>query len=293
MQYNPVKRPWLKPFVERFFGMINQYFLAEIPGKTFSNIMEKEDYKPERDAIMRFSTFIDEFHRWIVDVYHQDSDSRERRIPSQLWEKSVENLPPLDLSKEESSFLDVVMFLKFERTIGKNGLKFEELMYDSTALSDYRKRYPKTSGSHKKMIKVDPDDLSSIYIYLEELESYIEVPCTDTTGYTKNLSLHEHKTIKKHNREFIRESMDPIGLAKARMAMHKRIEDEQRHFIEQTSKKKIKNVSKQAKIADVSNTGKGTIKRSSSKQNDALSASNKPSILDSWDDDLHDLEAFE
>jgi len=293
VQYNPVKRPWLKPFVERFFGMINQYFLAEIPGKTFSNIMEKEDYKPERDAIMRFSTFVDEFHRWIVDIYHQDSDSRMTKIPSKLWDKSVEELPPLDLSEEESSFLDVVMFLKFERTIGKNGFKFEELMYDSTALSDYRKRYPQTPNSLKKMIKVDPDDLSRIYVYLEELESYIEVPCTDTTGYTKNLSLHEHKTIKKYNREFIQESMDPIGLAKARMAMHKRIEDEQRHFIEQTSKRKIKNVSKQAKIADVSNTGKGTIKRSSSKQNDALPASNKPSVLDSWDDDLHYLEAFE
>lgn len=296
VQYNPVGRPWLKPFIERFFGMLNQYFIVDFPGKTFSNIMEKEDYKPEKDAIMRFSTFIDEFHRWIVDVYHQDSDSRMTKIPSNLWDKSVEELPPLDLSEEESSFLDVVMFLKFERTIGKNGLKFEELMYDSTALSDYRKRYPQTPDSLKKMIKVDPDNLSKIYVYLEELESYIEVPCTDTTEYTKNLSLHEHKTIKKYNREFIRESMDPIGLAKARMAIHKRIEDEQRHFIEQTSKRKIKNVNKQAKIADVSSTGKGTIKRSSSTQKNASpvdSISNKPSILDGWEDDLHDLEAFE
>ncbi|MDN2664159.1 DDE-type integrase/transposase/recombinase [Psychromonas sp. 14N.309.X.WAT.B.A12] len=63
IQYNPVRKPWLKPFVERFFGMINQYFLSELPGKTFSNILEKEEYNPKKDAIMRFSTFVEEFHR--------------------------------------------------------------------------------------------------------------------------------------------------------------------------------------------------------------------------------------
>ncbi|ASM52740.1 putative transposase [Pseudoalteromonas nigrifaciens] len=81
IQYNPVRKPWLKPVVERFFKVINQYLISEFPGKTFSNILEKEEYNPEKDAIIRFSTFVEEFQHWIVDVYHQDSDSRETHIP--------------------------------------------------------------------------------------------------------------------------------------------------------------------------------------------------------------------
>ncbi|WP_413693842.1 hypothetical protein [Psychromonas sp. KJ10-2] len=94
IQYNPVRKPWLKPFVERFFGMINQYFLSELLGKTFSNILEKEEYNPKKDAIMRFSTFVEEFHRWVVDIYHQDSDSRDTRIPIKQWRRGFEIYPP-------------------------------------------------------------------------------------------------------------------------------------------------------------------------------------------------------
>lgn len=208
IQYNPVRKPWLKTFVERFFGMINQIFLSELPGKTFSNILAKEEYKPEKNAIIRFSTFIEEFHRWIVDIYHQDSDSRDRRIPIKMWQTGFDLYPPLKMNDEEEERFSVLMNISDERTLSRNGFKFEELMYDSTALADYRKHYPHTKETIKKIIKVDPDDLSKIYVYLEELSSYIEVPCTDLIGYTKGLSIYEHKTIKKINREIIRESKD-------------------------------------------------------------------------------------
>jgi len=293
IQYNPVRKPWLKPFVERFFGVINQYFLSELPGKTFSNILEKEEYKPEKDAIMRFSTFVEEFHRWIVDVHHQESDSRETRIPIKQWNKGFDVYPPLKMSDEEDDRFSVLMRISDERTLTRNGFKFEELMYDSTALSDYRKHYPQTKETIKKIIKIDPDDISKIYVYLEELSSYIEVPCTDPSGYTKGLSLYEHKTIKKINREIIRESKDSLGLAKARMAIHERVKQEQEFFITTKSKAKITAVKKQAQLADISNTGKGTIKIEQDENVKLLDddkARFTPSIIDSWCDDL---EAFE
>lgn len=155
IQYNPVRKPWLKPFVERFFGMINECFLAEMPGKTFSNILAKEDYKPEKDAIMRFSTFVEEFHRWVVDIYHQDSDSRETRIPIKQWQRGFDIYPPLKMSAEDEQRFTVLMGISDERTLTRNGFKFEELMYDSTALADYRKHYPQTKETIKKIIKVD------------------------------------------------------------------------------------------------------------------------------------------
>jgi len=170
----------------------------------------------------------------------------------------------------------------------RNGFKFEELMYDSTALADYRKLYPQTKETSKKLIKVDPDDISKIYVFLEELKGYLEVPCTDPTGYTKNRSIYEHKAIKKINREEIRESKDCLGLAKARMGIHERIKQEQDLFIASKSKAKLSSVKKQAQLTDVSNTGTSTILiqediPSAPKSNDT------DDIFDDWDEDL---EAF-
>ncbi|BED87911.1 transposase [Pseudoalteromonas sp. MM1] len=289
IQYNPVRKPWLKPVVERFFKVINQYLIPEFPGKTFSNILEKEEYKPEKDAIIRFSTFVEEFQRWIVDVYHQDSDSRETHIPINKWQQGYDVYPPLAMSEEEEARFTMLMRISDSRTLGRNGIKFEELMYDSTALADYRKHYPQTKETVKKLIKVDPDDISKIYVYLEELESYLEVPCTDPTGYTDGLSIYEHKIIKKINRETIRESKNSLGLAKARMAIHERVKQEQEAFIESKTKAKITAVKKQAQIADVSNTGTGTIKVSE-KSAAPVQKNISNDLFDDWDDDL---EAFE
>jgi len=288
-QYNKVGKPQHKPTIERFFGLINQYFLDEFPGKTFSNILAKEKYNPEKNAVIRFSTFVKEFHRWVVDVYHQDSDSRKTRIPIQQWKKGFDAYPPLKMSDEESKLFSILLNVLKKPTLTRNGIKFENLMYDSTALSEYRKQYPQTKGTAKKIIKIDPDDLSKIYIHLEELETYLEVPCTDTTGYTKNLSLYEHKKISKIKRKMIDEYIDNSALAKARMAKRESIKKEQELSLTNKSKAKISSVKKQAQLAGISNTGPGTIlvKEDSSsipKSNDTNN------MFDDWD---NDLEAFE
>ncbi|WP_258405435.1 Mu transposase C-terminal domain-containing protein [Shewanella sp. FJAT-52076] len=291
IQYNPVRKPWLKPFVERFFGMINQSFLAEIPGKTFSNILEKEDYKPEKDAIMRFSVFVEEFHRWIVDVYHQDTNSRETRIPIQRWQQGFDVYPPLRMTAEDERRFEALMGLSERRTLTRNGIKYSDLMYDSAALADYRKQYPQSKESIKKLIKIDPDDLSSIHVYLEELEGYLRVPCTDATGYTQGLSLHAHTVIKKVNREIIRESKDNLGLAQARMAINERIQQEQE--LVAASKTKLTATKKQAQFAGISNTGQRSISPtlpSKSQPKESNSQHNIKDILEGWGEDL---EAFE
>ena len=185
------------------------------------------------------------------------------------------------------------MGISDERTLTRNGFKFEDLMYDSTALADYRKRYPQTNDTIKKMIKIDPDDLSSINVYLEELGGYLKVPCTDNSGYTNGLSLHEHKVIKQINREVIREGKDNLGLAKARMAIHARVKQEQEAFIASKTKAKITAVKKQAQLADISNTGQGSISLNREELDLFLpnkSDTKKINVFDNWDDDL---EAFE
>lgn len=297
VQYNPVRKPWLKPFVESFFGVVNKHFLSDFPGKTFSNILQREEYNPQKDAVIRFSTFVEEFQRWIVDIYHQDANSRQTRIPILRWNQGFETFPPFKMEAEDEKRFETHMFITLKKKLTNNGFKYLELKYDSVALGEYRMEYPQTKESAEKLIKLDPDDLSSIRVYLEERNGYLTVPCDDPVGYTNGLSLHEHKAILNYNREVIKENMNSLGLAKARMAMRDRMKSEQELVAASKGVVKIKNLKKHAQFADISNTGQGTIKLDKSDSSiipkeSSPTSTKKINLFESWNDDTSSLEAF-
>ncbi|WP_407332543.1 transposase [Enterovibrio sp. 27052020O] len=293
IQFNPVRKPWLKPFIERLFGTINKKFLDPFPGKTFSNVLEKEEYNPEKDAVIRFSTFIELFHRWIIDVYHQDSDSRHSRIPAKLWQQGYDDFPPLAMTQEDIDKLTVVMGVKWQPTLTRLGFKIKHLRYDSPDLSEYRKRYPQTESSRKKLVKIDPDDISRIFVYLEELEGYLEVPCEDPIGYTKNLSWHHHQVISHAHHKFIEGSVDVLSLAKARQAIHQRVLQDQETFqLIPSKKKRMKGQRKLAEFSGVGSEGKASVALPNPEKADASQKEKGQTLFDNWDDMISDLDGY-
>ncbi|MGF1727817.1 Mu transposase C-terminal domain-containing protein [Photobacterium nomapromontoriensis] len=256
--FNKVRKPWLKPFVERKFGELIQGIVGWVPGKTFSNVLEKEDYKPEKDAVMRFSVFVEELHRWIVDVHNASADSRKTRIPNLYWKKSYEVLPPLQLLPENELSFTIVMGSIHHRKLTSKGIKFKHIDYDSTALMQYRKEYPQTKASAIKKIKVDPDDISTIYIYLEELQGYIEVPSKDSKGYTHKLSLCEHEKLVKAHRDYIDGEINVLSLAKARLALHERIQSEHENLRNMSFPERKRKAKATKKIAEISGVNSDT-----------------------------------
>lgn len=257
VEYCKVGQPWEKPRVERKFLEIIQGIVGWVPGKTFSNILEKDRYDPQKDAVMRFSSFVEELHRWIIDVHNASPDSRNTKIPNYHWKKSEETLPPAALSDRDEKQFRIIMGVIHEGVVTTKGIKYKHLMYDNVPLEQYRKQYPQTKESRKKTIKIDPDDLSSIFVYLEEIGGYIEVPCKyDPLGYTKNLSLSEHVRITKIHRDFIKGQVDALSLAKARQALHERIKTEQEHLSlmsVESRAKKAKHGKKMAALSGISN----------------------------------------
>ncbi|MBD1573701.1 integrase [Vibrio rumoiensis 1S-45] len=257
VEYCKVGQPWEKPRVERKFLEVIQGIVGWVPGKTFSNILEKDRYDPQKDAVMRFSVFVEELHRWIIDVHNASPNSRFTKIPNYHWKKSEETLPPVALSDRDEKQFRIIMGVLHKGVVTTKGIKYKHLMYDNVALEQYRKQYPQTKESRKKTIKIDPDNLSSIFVYLEEIGGYIEIPCNyDPLGYTKNLSLSEHVRIIKIHREFIKGQVDALSLAKARQALHERIKSEQEHLslisVEGRAKK-AKHGKKMAALAGLSN----------------------------------------
>lgn len=290
IQYNPAGKPWLKPHIERIFGVINQYFLSEMPGKTFSNILEKYDYNPAKHAAIRFSTFINEFHRWVVDVYHQQPDSRITRIPIVKWRENFEILPPLMITPNNEQRFNAIMGKTVTRKLTRNGFTLEGLRYDSTALADYRKQYPQSQKSSQKTIKIDPDDIANIKVFLEELDGYLNVPCAEHLADNKT-SWYRYKTIRKHHKQIIAAQVDELNLAKARMTIKENIAQEQKlHTSQKTTK--LQSTKNQARLSNISDKNPTSIISEPSVQPPKAKTSVIPDVFSSWDDDSDDLEAF-
>lgn len=295
VDYNSVGKPWLKPFVERFFGTINRKFLVTIPGKSFSNIFEKDNYNPVKDAVMHFSVFNELFHKWIVDVYHQDKDARGIKVPIVLWREGCDKIPPLTISESDLTQAKIVLGNQDLCTHREGGIHLHSLRYDSEALAAYRKEFL-DKDNPKLIVKTDPEDISFVHVYLPKRDYYLKVDCIDPTGYTKNLSLYEHKVIQKLNRDYVDNQIDKESLAEARFYINQRISQEVQSIIDGTKKSRraIRGMSKLAKFQDVNSENVGTVVSPEQVKAETIAvderAANNDDWLDEWDDLVPDLD---
>lgn len=298
IQYNPVRKPWLKPMIERMFGIINCKFLEPIPGKTFSDILEKGDYDPQKDAVMRFSTFLEIFHRWIVDVYHYEPDSRRRYIPIISWQHGCKNSPPAPIVGDDLAKLEVILSLSLQCMHRRGGIQRYHLRYDSDELASYRMNYPvQEKGRRKVLIKLNPRDISYVYVYIDEIGGYIRVPCIDPVGYTAGLSLQEHLINVKLHRDFINEQMDVVSLSKARTYINERIKKEIidiRQSLRQRNQKGVNKIAKYRDIGSHTDTSIGYDPYLSAKNEVIPKPQNtvQPQNDDDWDSFIAGLEPY-
>lgn len=293
ISYNSVGKPWLKPFVELFFKTINEMMLSPLPGKTFSNMLSKHDYNPKKDAVLRFKTFNMLFHKWIVDVYHQTPDSRFRYIPYLDWQKGYSELPPAKLETQDIDKLDVVMCMAKELTLTNIGVVFLYIRYNCDELNLYLKQYCPKSGIKLKA-KINQDDLSYVYLYLELLGHYIRVPSIDPEGYTNGLSLIRHKINLKFHKDFIKGKVDHLALAKASQQIDDCVQEEIRQLKKAGSKAKTSGTKAIARAQGIDNTHEKSI-ATMSEINQTRSTLEKTKLMkndENWDDFISDLEAF-
>jgi putative transposase len=303
IQYNPVAKPWLKPMVERFFGSLSQKLIVSMPGKTFSGIGKLDGYDPQKDAVMRFSVFMEVFHKWIVDVYNFEPDSRETNIPVLSWKIGMSEFPPVFYRDESIERLTLDLGLTISRSVRKDGVTFKGLRYDSHELLNYRKQSPPTKTKKQEvLIKINPSDLKYIYI-LKGDDSYLKVPCVEDEAYVDGLTLFQHETFRRLSRNFIRSQVDSESLAEARMEIESRIEQEVEN-ISKLGRRKPRSLKGAKAVARHRDIGSDTISNTSI-ANQELRSTRPPAppkspentdshskILEKWDDLADDLDAY-
>lgn len=220
LQTSPVKTPWAKPFVERFFGTLNRDFSHKFSGTTFQNIFEKGDYNPAKHAVIALSQLQAGVRKWIADVYHQKPHRGLGTSPVAMWNSSIrfEDIPVADLD----THLDAVMGTADKRVLNHKGIEYIGLFYNSPELTDLRRR----EGDRLKVdIRVDENDLGSIYVLTPRTNTPIRVPCTNP-DYATGTSAWQHKVFKKLQAERRPSQADAYGWIESKREIQRMFEEQ-------------------------------------------------------------------
>jgi putative transposase len=217
--YNPPKNPHYKASIERYFGTMNRRLLHRQPGTTFSNILDKKDYDPKKNALISFGAFMEMLHIWIVDVYHQSIHKGLKDIPAHAWNEGVLKYPPA-LPRRKADLRILLGKIEY-RTMGPSGIQLYTLLYNCEELTSLRQE----SEDEKVALKLNPEDLSIIYVYDRKNDRYIPVPAVDQE-YTKGLSLWQHEVIKNYAHKLVGERLDSDALLRAKKRIQEIVDEE-------------------------------------------------------------------
>lgn len=160
----PAGKPFLKPWIERFFRTTEQKLLNRFTGRTFSNVVLKGDNDPKARATLSLDDFLYWMTRWIVDVYHTEQpETLDRSSPLIMWERAVAEMPPAALVNEKQlrrTFGD-----RYERKLTRAGVEVCGLHYQADRLAEWFLTQPNHDVEvwwwHAKIGRVDvrlPDD---------------------------------------------------------------------------------------------------------------------------------------
>jgi putative transposase len=222
IHYAPRRCAWFKGKIERFIGTFNRGLAHGTPGTTFANIFEKDDYDPSKQAVIRYSVFVELVYKWIVDVYHQKPHRTLGVPPVLMWTKSIApddiRLPPLDR-------LDAILGKSETRMLTHKGIELNDLLYNSPELTALRRRL----GDRIEVeIRIDQTDIGAIMVIPPgRPEELIRAPAL-ATDYASGLSEWQHKVIRRYAAKYSGHS-GPLGWIEAKQEIAERIDRELLH----------------------------------------------------------------
>lgn len=210
IEHRPKGQPNYGPHVERAFRTFMQESHS-LPGSTFSNVSKKLEYDSEGHACFTLAELELWFTVFVVYCYHNKSHrSINKMAPIKLYNQLIhgtDTVPgvglPATIQDEETLRLHFTPYT--ERTIQRDGVVIDNIKY----YSDILRRWvvckdPENSKKSRKFIFArDPRDISQVYFFDPETETYASIPYQNNTRPA--ISLWELNAVKselaesKHN----------------------------------------------------------------------------------------------
>lgn len=190
LEWRPAKTPHYGGHVERVFGTIKN-LVHTLPGTTFSNTKQRGTYPSEKKAVLTLTDLEKIIIDFIVNDYHVNLHKGIRTSPLKMWESSITGSDTVRAmghpeKVEDEERLRISFLPSVERTVQKKGITWDNIWYYSEALRPWIKA-KKGGKTAKFIVRRDPRDISKIFFWDPDGESYIVVPYRNMTRPTVNL----------------------------------------------------------------------------------------------------------
>ncbi|TDP72982.1 integrase catalytic domain-containing protein [Roseateles toxinivorans] len=185
-----VRRPWLKPFVERTLGSYLRYLPAA--GRVEKPKTNYLPLKPDKTAVVTFGALCTGLLKAFVDILPIEINQRSLSLPFDKFGDGMAKLlpPALPTSTEE---LDIIVAASKSLTVTGEGVVSDYLRYNSLELKDL---WRATRSTFKTVVKFNPEDLSYVHVQDPRTKGWLRVPSC-LPEYTDDLSLVQHRAIRE------------------------------------------------------------------------------------------------
>ncbi|QLZ69947.1 hypothetical protein FOLKNPGA_02747 [Legionella sp. PC1000] len=185
LNYRPPGKTHYGGIIERLIGTVMQR-VHELPGTTFSNLLQKSDYNSEAKAVLT----LQELERWValaIGHYHATVHHTLNQIPSAVWAEGMIGCGKVHTVSNPRAFL--IDFLPvIRRRIGRSGFLIDHITYYSDILKSW---IANRNNLEKFIIRRNPLDLSRIWVLDPNSNQYIEIPYRILSR--PSITLWEHK----------------------------------------------------------------------------------------------------
>jgi len=209
VRWAPVRSPTYKAVVERLFGTFNTRLHRKMPGGTFPVAQLREwGLDPRKAAVLTFEQAEDLLISAIGN-YHQELHSTLGEAPAAAWERKVREQGGVQVIGDDSQ-LDRMLGARRDASLNRSGVTLFNLQYHDPAITgplledlargEPRKGRRKGSATAKVVIKYNPANLGTIYVWSPGEGEFVALPCTDP-DYAEGLCKWRHDLIEAWTRE--------------------------------------------------------------------------------------------
>ncbi|KEA61844.1 Transposase [Marinobacterium lacunae] len=195
-----VRKPWKKPFVERFFQTCRTQLFSTLNGYVGKRKDQKElDINMKDAACMTLRQFREILIRYIVDDYHQrphrglNEHGAGSLTPYQVWKSQARFVPSnIPANAEQFHYIKgVVETRKLQREgVSANGITYQSDELDAV-VKEYGLQYPVPCT-----VLVDDEDVGSVTVLFNDKGVKLIVPAKEDFDHLTGKSVHEYKTWK-------------------------------------------------------------------------------------------------
>lgn len=208
LEYCPVRKPWFKAYVER--AMLELVNILPIPGRPEKAHGIKDIVDPKIKACVTFSDLCRAAAKWATDVHSIRISDRTISRPIDLMLEGLATMPP-PVYVDDLRSLDVIGGISKSARVNHSGIELLYLTYRSRELAAMAKEIAPAFSAN---IKINPDDLGSIWVQHPADKTWINVPATNSS-YATGLTLFQHKLIRNTAKEKLKAMGAPEAFLKA------------------------------------------------------------------------------